>query len=191
LLRSRKTSNVLVVKIMSKVPQKPQCEPLPSAPYDIEDLFPEEPLPTPSMDVSEPHQQNAARGSNSPISVNVDRGVFTQLLTAAQQSGLTVNVDAIISARDRELRAGRYQRAFDIIDGIYAQVNAQIAQRQNALRQEELRYRSGALKMSPKDWLMRQQQETAKTQRIERARRQFARVLDGLTVLRASQPEPS
>jgi hypothetical protein len=160
-----------------------------SLPYDLDDLFPEEPLPYPKETDTKTSSQDAAHKSQPPLVSNADRGAFTQLLTAAQQSGLVVNAEAIINVRDRELRAGRYQKAFDTIEGIYMQVNAQIGKRQDALRQEELQYRSGALKMSPKDWLMRQQRERDKTQRIERARRQFARVLDGLTVLRAAQAE--
>jgi hypothetical protein len=117
---------------------------------------------------------------------NLDIGVFTQLLTAAQQSGLVSNTDAIITARDREFRAGRYQRAFDVIEGLYVQLNAQATRRQADLRREELQYKAGTLKMSPKEWMLRQRRATEQTQNIERARRQFARVLDGLGVLRAS-----
>ena len=61
--------------------------------------------------------------------------------------------------------------------------------RQAELRREEMQYKSGTLKMSPKEWLLRQRRETEKTQKIDRARRQFTRVLDGLTVLRAAKPE--
>jgi hypothetical protein len=38
--------------------------------------------------------------------------------------------------------------------------------------------------------MLRQRQETDKTQKIERARRHCARILDGLNALRASQIEP-
>ena len=41
--------------------------------------------------------------------------------------------------------------------------------------------------MTPKEWLLRQRRTTEQTQNIDRARRQFARVLDGLNVLRAQQ----
>jgi hypothetical protein len=69
------------------------------------------------------------------------------------------------------------------------QINAQAARRQGDLRRQEIQYKSGALKMSPKDWLLRQRRETEQTQKIERARRHCARILDGLNALRASQPE--
>ena len=119
----------------------------------------------------------------------LDAAAFAQLITAAQQAGLGVNVDAIHSVRDREFRDGRYQRAFDVIEALYVQLNSQASQRQAELRRQELQYRSGTLKMSPKEWLLRQRRETEKTQKIDRARRQFTRVLDGLTVLRALKAE--
>jgi hypothetical protein len=122
--------------------------------------------------------------------VGLDLGAFSQLISAIQQAGLLLNVDAIHSVSDREFRDGRYQRAFDVIEGIYLQMNAQVQRRQGELRQQEMRYKSGSLKMTPKEWMLRQQRETDKTQKIERARRQCARILDGLNVLRASQIEP-
>jgi hypothetical protein len=124
--------------------------------------------------------------SAQPAIAYLDGSAFTHLLNAAQQCGLVSNTDAIVSARDREFRAGRYQRAFDIIEGLYIQLNVQAARRQADLRREELQYKSGTLKMSPKEWMLRQRRATEQTQKIDRARRGFARVLDGLTVLRAS-----
>jgi hypothetical protein len=127
-----------------------------------------------------------------PVQSNVgglDMTTFSQLIAAIHQSGLSLNVDAIHSVCDREFRDGRYQRAFDVIEGIYLQMNSQVQRRQGELRQEELRYKSGALKMTPKEWLLRQRRETDKTQKIERARRHCARILDGLNSLRAANPE--
>lgn len=161
-------------------------EPIPTPPYDIEDLFPDQPLPTPRNPLAIDKPKGGPGTQKQPVSTNVDRGAFTQLISAAQQCGLTVNIDAIIEARDRELRAGRYQKAFDMIEQIYVQINAQITRRQEDLRRLEFQFRSGELKMSPKEWLMLQRREMEKTQKIDRARRHFARVLDGLTVLRAS-----
>ena len=43
--------------------------------------------------------------------------------------------------------------------------------------------------MTPKEWMQRQRQATEQTQKIDRARRQFARVLDGLRVLMAARSE--
>ena len=124
-----------------------------------------------------------------PPAGSIEFGAFTQLLTAAQQCGLVANTDAIVTARDREFRLGRYQRAFDIIEGLYLQLNARAAQRQGELRRQEIQYKSGTLKLTSREWMLRQRQATEQTQKIERARRQFARLLDGLRVLRAFQPE--
>jgi hypothetical protein len=117
----------------------------------------------------------------------LDMTAFSQLISAAQQAGLGINVDAIHGVRDREFRDGRYQRAFDVIEGLYVQLGTQAAQRQAELRRQETQYKAGTLKMSPKEWMARQRRETEKTQKIDRARRQFTRVLDGLTVLRAAK----
>jgi hypothetical protein len=122
-----------------------------------------------------------------PAVAGFDIGAFTQLLTAAQQAGLGANAEAIIGARDREFRAGRYQRAFDVIEGLYIQLNTQAARHQAELRRQEIQYKAGTLKMSPREWMQRQRQATEQTQRIDRARRQFARVLDGLRVHMAAQ----
>jgi hypothetical protein len=119
----------------------------------------------------------------------LDMATFSQLIAAIQQAGLSLNVDAIHSVGDREFRDGRYQRAFDVIEGVYLQMNAQVARRQAELRQQETQYKAGGLKMSPKEWMLRQRRETDKTQKIERARRHCARILDGLNALRASQAE--
>ncbi len=124
--------------------------------------------------------------------VPLDASAFAELIRAAQQSGLSLNTDAIRSALDREYREGRYQRAFDVIEGVSLQLTSQAMRRQNDLRQQEMQYKSGTLKMSPKDWMLRQRQATEQTQRIERARRQFVRVLDGLAAFRAmNAPEQS
>jgi hypothetical protein len=124
---------------------------------------------------------------SQPSAIGFDIGAFTQLLTAAQQSGLVANTDAIVTARDREFRAGRYQRAFDVVEGLYIQLNTQAARRQAELRRQEIQYKSGTLKMAPKEWMLRQRQATEQMQKIDRARRQFSRVLDGLRVLMAAQ----
>jgi hypothetical protein len=128
-----------------------------------------------------------------PPGAAIDMTVFAQLLSAVQQTGLNLNADAIASARDRDFREGRYQRAFDVIEGISVQLQSAASRRQGDLRRQETQYKSGALKMSPKEWMLRQQRETAQSQRIDRARRHFARVLDALNALRAAQdaaPKP-
>ena len=74
-----------------------------------------------------------------------------------------------------------------MINGLYIQLTAQASRRQGELRREERAYKSGTLKMTPKEWMLRQRRVTEQTQHIERARRQFALVLDGLNALRAAK----
>jgi hypothetical protein len=141
---------------------------------------------------TENEAEQAAKASYAPVTPStggIDVGAFTQLLTAAQQSGMVPNADAITTARDREFRLGRYQRAFDVIEGLYLQLNAQAARRQGEWRRQEMQYKAGTLKLSPREWQLKQRQEMELMQKVERARRQFTRLLDGLRVLRASQPE--
>ena len=110
----------------------------------------------------------------------IDMGSFAQLLTAAQQSGIVPNADQIGHLRDREFRMGKYQTAFNTIERLSVRFNQAATARQHKLRREEIDYKSGVLKMSPKEWQRKKQRDTLQTQKIERARRQFARVLDGL-----------
>lgn len=153
------------------------------------------PVPAAKVDSGPPDVPAQDASEASPISERqppptiIDMGVFTQLVTAAQQCGLPINTDAICAVRDREFPAGKYQRALDVIEVLNGQLSAHATRRQAELRREETQYRAGNLKMSPKHWLIRQRRERDLTQKIDRARRYFARVMDGLRVLRAAHPE--
>ncbi|MBN2581012.1 MAG: hypothetical protein JXB10_18665 [Pirellulales bacterium] len=116
----------------------------------------------------------------------IDTGSFTQLQTAVQETGLVPNADAVGFVRDHEFREGKHQEAFDRIEGLFIHLRAASEQRAQRLRREELDFRGGVLKMSPKAWLLKQQRETAQTQKIDRALRYFARVLDGLRITMTS-----
>lgn len=120
---------------------------------------------------------------NSPIS----DASFTHLLTAVEKSGFDINTHGIVDARNREFKVGRYQKAFDIIEILYKRFSTEADKRAQRLRQEETNYRSGRLKMSPKDWQNKKARDTAETQRVERARRHFTHVLGGLRVLWAAE----
>jgi hypothetical protein len=131
----------------------------------------------------------AAHRGNEPVVLGVEPGAFTLLLTAAQQCGLVPNADAIVGVRDRDYPAGRYQRALDTIEALAVQLNTQAARRAAELRHEEIRYKAGALKMSPKQWMLKIRRDAEQTQRIDRARRHFAHVLDSLRALRAASSD--
>ena len=135
-------------------------------------------------------EDDSTDGSKDPIGPQrsyldciIDTGSFTQLLTTAQQSGIVPNADQIAHVRDREFRTGKYQMAFSIIERMSVKFIQTAIQRQQKLKTEEIDYRSGVLKMSAKEWLLKKQRDTQQTHQIERARRNFARVLDGLRIL--------
>lgn len=116
----------------------------------------------------------------------IDSGSFTQLQTAAQQSGLVPNADAIGFVRDHEFREGRYQAAFDRIVPIQLHLKAAAEQRAKKLHQEELDFKSNILNISLKEWLIKRQRDTAQTQVIDRTLRYFAMMMDGLRVMIAA-----
>ncbi|MBN1590364.1 MAG: hypothetical protein JW888_12690, partial [Pirellulales bacterium] len=101
----------------------------------------------------------------------------------AQQSGVVPGADQIGHIRDCEFRMGQYQTAFEGIERLYVGLKQAADIRKQRLRTEEIDYRSGVLKMSPKEWQQKKQRDTAQTNIIERTRRNFVRVLDGLRVL--------
>jgi hypothetical protein len=113
----------------------------------------------------------------------IDIGTFTQLQTAAHQTGLLPNADAIGFVRDHEFREKKYQEAFDRIEGLFMHLRSAAEKRTQKLKQDEQSYKSGTLKMSIKEWTTKLQRETAQTQKIDRTLRYFARVLDGLRVM--------
>ena len=110
----------------------------------------------------------------------IDMGSFTQLQTAAQLTGLLPNADGIGFVRDHEFRSGKYQEAFERIDAFFMHLKSAAEGRQRTLRQEEHDYKSGILKMSPKQWMLKQQTDAALTQKIDRTLRYCTRILDGL-----------
>jgi hypothetical protein len=130
-----------------------------------------------------PLPKGEGTGDASAVASIIDSGSFTQLQTAAQQSGLVPNADAIGFVREHEFRVGKYREAFDRIEAIYIRTRAAAEQRLQRLRIEETAYRSGVLKMSPKEWMQKAQRDTAQSQIIDRTIRYFLRVLDGLRIL--------
>jgi hypothetical protein len=113
----------------------------------------------------------------------LDLGAFTQLLDAAKRSGIVPNADLIGHVRDREFRLGDYQRAYQVIEGLYGKFTAACTQRTDRLRREDVEIASGRKKMSPKELQKKRARDTADTQRIERTRYRFNRVMEGLRVL--------
>jgi hypothetical protein len=115
--------------------------------------------------------------------LGLNMGDFSQLMEAAQRSGLVPNGDAIAHLRDREFRIGDYQKALQDLEAIYAKFTASAGQRQQRLRREELDIKSGKLQMSARDLLQKRERDEAENQHIGRARRRFQRVIEGLRML--------
>lgn len=113
----------------------------------------------------------------------LDIGAFSQLLTSAQRSGLVPSADQIAHVRDREFRLGKYDLAFQTIDGLYNKFTASMNQRNQRLIREDADIASGKVEMSPKDLQAKRARDRQQTQEIERARRRFQVVLEGLRLL--------
>lgn len=127
---------------------------------------------------------DAARAEKSFADSVLDLGAFTFLATAVQQSGLTPGMSERIShVGIREFRRGDYGKAYLLIEGHFQQFVAKTAERKQRLRREELRIKAGHIKMTLKQLLAKRRRDTEQTQKIERARRRFARVMDGLRIL--------
>ncbi|MBN2022015.1 MAG: hypothetical protein JW809_04410 [Pirellulales bacterium] len=123
--------------------------------------------------------------STEPTSALIDAGTFTHLLSAARRTEFGVNTDAIISARDRDFRKGEYRKAHGVIEVLAKRFDASAQQRAQALAQEDIAYRSGILKMSPRQWQAKLRRDRVNTLNIERAQSYFRRLLSALSVMAA------
>jgi hypothetical protein len=113
----------------------------------------------------------------------IDKGTFTQLHDAAQRTGLVPNADLIAHTRDREFRVKDYQKAFQMIEGLFGKFTGLAIQRDQRLRKEEIDIAAGKIQMSPKQLMEKRARDIAETQLVDRARSKFLRVLEGLRIL--------
>lgn len=118
--------------------------------------------------------------------VLLDMAAFSQLLTAAQRSGLVSGADQIGHIRDREFRLGNHELAFQSVNALFSQFASGAASRTQQLAREDADIASGKLKISPKDLLAKRARDRAQTQEVDRAMRRFQVVLEGLRQLMAS-----
>ncbi|MGB0598984.1 MAG: hypothetical protein ACPGLY_20045 [Rubripirellula sp.] len=121
----------------------------------------------------------------------MDMGTFSQLLTSAQRCGLVPGADQIGHVRDREFRKGQYDLAFQTIDSLFTRFSAAASQRTQRLAREDADISSGRIKISPKDLQAKRSRDRTEGQEIERAKRRFQVVLEGLRVLMNSQVSDS
>ncbi len=113
----------------------------------------------------------------------IDKGTFTQLFDAAQRSGLVANADLIAHTRDREFRLKDYQKAFQLMEGLFGKFTGLAIQREQRLRREELDIAAGKLQMSPKQLMEKRARDIAESQLVDRARSKFLRLLEGLRIM--------
>ena len=133
-------------------------------------------------------KERAAGGEPAVRLTTLDLTAFNQLVLTADQSGLVSGVP-LSNARDQYFRQEKYQHAFSAIERAYQEFTTKASQRIAKLREEEQAYKRGRLKMSPKQWQEKQRKDAAQTQKIERARKHFKLVLDGLRLLHLRQKQ--
>ncbi len=117
---------------------------------------------------------------------SLDLTDFNQLVLAADQCGIISSVP-ISNARDQHFRQEKYQHAFSAVERVYQEFVSKAGQRLARLREEEQAYRRGRLPMSPRQWQDKQRHDMAQTQCVERARKHFKLVMDGLRILHLQQ----
>ena len=131
----------------------------------------------------------AADSSEERAERILDIGAFSQLLDAAQRSGLVPSADVIAHVRDREFRKGNYQKASQDIQSLHTKFTLQASQREQRLRRESIEIASGKIKMSAKELQQKKARDIAETQRVERANKKFIRVIEGLRILQRSDQQ--
>jgi phage-related minor tail protein len=110
----------------------------------------------------------------------LDVGAFSQLLDAAQRSGIVPGSGVIIQVRDCEFRLGRFNKGLQMMETLYTTFIAAESQRNQRLQREEAEIASGRKKISPKDLLAKRAQDNQTTQVVDRTKVRFQRVLEGL-----------
>ncbi len=110
----------------------------------------------------------------------LDSGAFSQLVDAAQRSGIVPGIGIIIQVRDCEFRLGKYHQALQLIESLLSSFVASATQRSQRLKREEQDIASGRVKMSPKDLQAKRARDNKATECVERARMKFTRVLEGV-----------
>lgn len=132
----------------------------------------------------EAEQSEEGQKKKKPDRQNIlDLGAFSQLLTSAQRSGLVPNADQIGYVRDKEFRQGNYDKAFQSIDMMHNRFLANAGQRQARLSREDVDIAAGRIKISPRELQAKRSRDRLQTQEVDRAKRRFQVVLEGLRIL--------
>lgn len=113
----------------------------------------------------------------------LDAGAFSQLIDAAQRSGIVPGIAMIIQIRDCEFRLGKYHQALQLIESLLSAFVGSATQRTQRLKREEQDIASGRVKMSPKDMQAKRARDNKESELIERTRTRFTRVLEGIRAI--------
>ncbi len=113
----------------------------------------------------------------------LDAGAFSQLIDAAQRSGIVPGIALIIQVRDCEFRLGKYHQALQLIESLLSAFVGSATQRTQRLKREEQEIASGRVKMSPKDMQAKRARDNKDSELIERTKTRFTRVLEGIRAI--------
>jgi hypothetical protein len=113
----------------------------------------------------------------------LDVGGFSQLVEAAQRSGLVPGIATIIQVRDCEFRLGKHMQALQLMESLLQAFVVKAGQRSQQLAREDQEIASGRLRMSPRELQAKRARDRQQTQAIERARTRFMRVVEGLRTI--------
>ena len=110
----------------------------------------------------------------------LDSGAFSQLVDAAQRSGIVPGIGIIIQVRDCEFRLGKYHQALQLMESLLSSFVGSATQRTQRLKREDQDIASGKVKMSPRDLQAKRARDYKDTECIDRAKMKFTRVIEGI-----------
>lgn len=113
----------------------------------------------------------------------LDVGGFSQLIDAAQRTGLVPGIATIIQVRDCEFRLGKHLQALQLMESLLQAFVVKASQRSQQIAREDLDIASGRIKMSPRELQAKRLRDRQQTQAIERTRTRFMRVVEGLRTI--------
>jgi len=138
-------------------------------------------IPAPKFSLKLPGTDRSGENSDTAERDKIlDVGAFSQLLDAAQRSGIVPGSGVIIQVRDCEFRLGRFNKGLQMMETLYTTFIGAESQRNQRLQREEAEIASGRKKISPKDLLAKRAQDNQITQVVDRTKVRFQRVLEGL-----------
>ncbi len=138
-------------------------------------------IPAPKFSLKLPETDRSGENSDTAERDKIlDVGAFSQLLDAAQRSGIVPGSGVIIQVRDCEFRLGRFNKGLQMMETLYTTFIGAESQRNQRLQREEAEIASGRKKISPKDLLAKRAQDNQTTQVVDRTKVRFQRVLEGL-----------